>query len=164
ARVGNREQRQFVSPSPAEKSTTAACRQRAVLLPFLLPNSVAQGKTRRHETNYGFEKARMNSALFEQGDTRRDGHGQLSTSARCADIAGLRGRYEVCLWPISDVISTTTASGRPKKRCRFHHLCVGGACASAGWQISHAFPQNDADPALAAGCTLARSRPLCKFG
>jgi len=43
------------------------------LLPFLLPNSVAQGKTRRHKTNYGFEKARMNSALLEQSDTRRDG-------------------------------------------------------------------------------------------
>src|SRR5262249_5776762 len=50
------------------------------LLPFLLPNSVAQGKTRRYETNYGFEKARTNSGLLEQGDTRRHGHGRTASS------------------------------------------------------------------------------------
>src|SRR5262249_44072420 len=81
ARVGDSGQRQFGSPSPAEKATTAACRQRAVLLPFLLPNSMAQGKTRRYEMNYGFEKARTKSGLFEQGDTRRYGHCRIGTTA-----------------------------------------------------------------------------------
>src|SRR5262249_27231847 len=48
---------------------------------ILLPNSVAQGETRRYETNYGFEKARTKSVVFEQGDTQRHVHGRTCRSA-----------------------------------------------------------------------------------